>query len=507
MQDEGGVVDLIKQILRAQVYAIAKQTPLEKAAILSRSLANEILLKREDMQPVFSFKLRGAFNKIANLPAADRARGVVAASAGNHAQGVALAAQHFGCGCTIFMPEATPSIKVDSVRSLGGITQLVGANFDEASAEAVAFAAENDLAFVHPFDDYDVIAGQGTVGVEILRQVIGPLDAVFVSVGGGGLIAGVSAYVKTLHPNTRVIGVEPDDAPTLHQALLAEEPVELTHVGLFADGASVKRIGEKTFKLAQEHVDHVCLVSTDEICAAIKDMFEETRTVLEPAGALALAGAKKWLRQQGWKNRRVVVITSGANMNFDRLRFVAERADVGSHREALFAVTVAEQPGSFRKFIDILEHRPITEFNYRFDDDKRARLFVGVRVQSREERQALLVKIRDGSLAAVDITEDEIAKNHVRHMVGGRSSSSHPERIFDVTFRERPGAFRDFLSATKPAWNISLTHYRNQGGDVGRVLMGIQIPDDDMDKVHDFLTRAPGVWNDVTAHESCRLFL
>jgi len=321
------------------------------------------------------------------------------------------------------------------------------------------------------------------------------------------LIAGVGAYVKTLLPDTKVIGVEPADAPTLQQALLAGEPVDLEHVGLFADGASVKRIGDNTFRLAQEYVDEVCLVDTDQICAAIKDMFEETRTVLEPAGALALAGAKKWLKRKGWTGKRVVVITSGANMNFDRLRFVAERAEVGSQREALFAVTVPEKPGSFRKFIDILEHRPITEFNYRYESANRATLFVGIRVSGREERLELLDKIREGSMSAVDITDDEIAKTHVRHMVGGRIESDLKERIFDVTFSERPGAFRDFLSATKPAWNISLTHYRNQGGDMGRVLMGIQIPAEDMNKVDDFLLRAPGVWADVTDHESCKLFL
>ncbi len=500
-------MDLLKRILRAQVYAVAKQTPVEKAPRLSKAIGNDLFLKREDMQPVFSFKLRGAFNKIAQLSPESRAGGVVAASAGNHAQGVAMAAAHFGCEATIFMPESTPSIKVEAVRELGGTARLEGQNFDAAKAAALAFAEEHSLAFVHPFDDMDVIAGQGTVGIELLRQLDGNVDAVFVCVGGGGLIAGISSYVKTLLPETMVIGVEPADAPTLQQALLAGEPVDLEHVGLFADGASVKRIGDNTFALAKEYVDDVCLVDTDETCAAIKDMFEETRTVLEPAGALALAGAKKWLKRKGWKDKRVVAITSGANMNFDRLRFVAERAEVGSQREALFAVTVPEQPGSFRKFIDILEHRPITEFNYRFETRERATLFVGIRVSGRDERMALLKKIREGSLSAVDITDDEIAKTHVRHMVGGRIKSDLNERIFDVTFRERPGAFRDFLSATKPAWNISLTHYRNQGGDMGRVLMGIQIPTEDLNKVDDFLLRAPGVWADVTDHESCKLFL
>jgi threonine dehydratase len=500
-------MDLLKRILTAQVYAVAKQTPVEKAPLLSKNLDNEVFLKREDMQPVFSFKLRGAFNKIAQLSSEARDAGVVAASAGNHAQGVAMAAAHFGCEATIFMPASTPSIKVDSVRALGGTARLVGQSFDDAKAAALEFAQEHSLAFVHPFDDIDVIAGQGTVGMELVRQLDGNVDAVFVCVGGGGLIAGVSAYVKTLLPDTMVIGVEPEDSPTLHQALLAGEPVELEHVGLFADGASVKRIGDITFKIAKDNVDEVCLVDTDEICAAIKDMFEETRTVLEPAGALALAGAKKWLRRKSWSGKRVVAITSGANMNFDRLRFVAERAEVGSQREALFAVTVPEKPGSFRKFIDILEHRPITEFNYRFETPDQATLFVGVRVEGREERLFLLGKIREGSLSAVDITDDEIAKTHVRHMVGGRIKSDLQERIFDVTFREHPGAFRDFLSATKPAWNISLTHYRNQGGDMGRVLMGIQIPKEDMNKVDDFLLRAPGVWADVTDHESCKLFL
>jgi len=343
--------------------------------------------------------------------------------------------------------------------------------------------------------------------VEIVRQLDGQIDAVFVCVGGGGLIAGVSAYVKSLFPEVKVIGVEPHDAATLHTAMKAGEPKELDYVGLFADGACVKKIGSQTFEIAKENVDDVCLVDTDEICAAIKDMFEETRTVLEPAGALAIAGARKWSKQQGLEGKRLVAITSGANMNFDRLRFVAERAEVGSEREALYAVTVSERPGSFQKFIETLDNRQITEFNYRFDDPDEAQLFVGIRVSGREERTQLLEKIGAESLSAVDITDDEIAKNHIRHMVGGRSPSDLNECIFDVTFRERLGAFRDFLSATKPAWNISLTHYRNQGGDVGRVLMGIQIPPEDMDKVGDFLGRAPGIWTNVTDEVSCKLFL
>jgi threonine dehydratase len=384
---------------------------------------------------------------------------------------------------------------------------LVGASFDEANDAAIAHAASESLAFVHPFDDWDVIAGQGTVGVEIVRQLDGQLDAVFVCVGGGGLVAGVSAYVKALFPHVKVIGVEPRDAPTLYMAMEKGEPVDLEHVGLFADGVGVKRIGEHTFAVAREHVDEVCLVDTDEICAAIKDVCEETRTVLEPSGALGVAGIRKWVRDNGVSGKRLVAITSGANMNFDRLRFVAERAEVGLEREALYAVTVPERPGSFRKFVDALEDRPISEFNYRYDDEDEARLFVGVRVSSREERIAILDRIRSQSMEAVDITDDEIAKNHVRHMVGGRSSSAHNECLFAVTFAERPGAFREFLSATKPAWNISLTHYRNQGGDVGRVLMGIQIPPDDLDKVGEFIERAPGVWCEVTNHPSCRFFL
>ena len=500
-------MELVKRILTAQVYAVAKYTPLELAPRLSKTLGNHIYLKREDLQPVFSFKLRGAFNKIARLSPEERSKGVVAASAGNHAQGVAVAASHFGCKATIFMPVPTPTIKVEAVRELGANIELVGANFDAANQAALAYAESESLAFVPPFDDIDVIAGQGTVGVEIVRQLDGQLDAVFVCVGGGGLVAGVSAYVKALFPGVKVIGVEPRDAPTLHAALEAGEPVSLDHVGLFADGVGVKRIGDHTFEIARECVDEVCLVDTDEICAAIKDVFEETRTVLEPSGALAVAGVRKWVRDHAVSGQRLVAITSGANMNFARLRFVAERAEVGLEREALFAVTVPERPGSFRKFVDTLEDRPISEFNYRFDDRDEARLFVGVRVSSRQERLAILEKIRAESMEAVDITDDEIAKNHVRHMVGGRSSSELNECLFDVTFAERPGAFREFLSATKPAWNISLTHYRNQGGDVGRVLMGIQIPPEDLDKVGDFIERAPGVWLEVTDHPSCRFFL
>lgn len=497
---------LLPAILRARVYPIARETPLEYADKLSQRLGNQVFLKREDLQPVFSFKLRGAFNKIANLPRAQRERGVVAASAGNHAQGVALSAQHFGISAVIFMPIPTPEIKVRAVSALGAEVRLIGADFDEAAKEAANFAEQNERTFVHPFDDFDVIAGQGTVAMEFARQIDGELDAVFVCVGGGGLLAGVSGYIKSLFPSVKVIAVEPEDAPTFYEAKLNGSPKTLDSVGRFADGVSVKRFGELTYQIAGPCTDDCILVEHDEICAAIRDVFEETRSILEPSGALAVAGLSKWIKREGWQNKKCVAITSGANINFDRLRFVAERADIGSNREAVYAVTIPEKPGMFKRFIEVLGNRQITEFNYRYADPTQAQIYVGIEVGDREQREKVLGEIKSAGFNAVDMTDSEIAKSHLRHMVGGKSSVEIPERLYSVTFQEKLGAFREFLEGLHPEWNISLTHYRNHGGSLGRVLMGFQVSDSE-EVVDEILRRLPGEWRDVSQDPFCKLFL
>ena len=497
---------LLPAILRAKVYPIARETPLEYAEKLSGRLDNQLFLKREDLQPVFSFKLRGAFNKIANLSSEERERGVVAASAGNHAQGVALSAQHYGIPALIFMPITTPEIKVRAVSSLGAEVRLVGTNFDEAAEEAARFAKSEHRTLIHPFDDFDVIAGQGTVAMELARQIDGELDAVFVCVGGGGLLAGVSGYIKSLFPNVQVIAVEPEDAPTFYEAKRHGGPKTLQSVGRFADGVSVKRFGELTFQIAGPCTDDCILVEHDEICAAIRDVFEETRSILEPSGALAVAGMSKWIRECGWKGKRCVAITSGANINFDRLRFVAERADIGSNREAVYAVTIPERPGMFKRFIEVLGLRQITEFNYRYADPTQAQIYVGIEVGDRKQRETVLMEIQAAGFQAVDMTDSEIAKSHLRHMVGGKSSSEIPERLYSVTFQENLGAFREFLEGLHPEWNISLTHYRNHGGSLGRVLMGFQVNDSEA-TIGEILKRLPGEWRDVTDDPFCKLFL
>lgn len=470
----------IERILKARVYDVARETPLTHAQRLSTRLGNAVWLKREDLQPVFSFKLRGAYNKLVTLDPVARAQGVIAASAGNHAQGVALGASRLGIAATIVMPRTTPAIKVRAVRALGGKVVLHGDSYDDAYAHAMTLVADKGLTFVHPFDDPDVIAGQGTIGMEILRQSQRPPHAIFVPVGGGGLVAGIAAYVKWLYPQVRVIGVEPEEAPTLHAALAADAPVTLSQVGLFADGVAVRRIGEETFRIARQLVDAVVLVGTDEICAAIKDIFDDTRGIAEPAGALAVAGLKRWVEDSGTRDAELVAIESGANMNFDRLRHVAERAELGEQREALFAVEIPEQRGSFLAFCRALGKRQVTEFNYRYADARRAQVFVGIELtRGHEERAEIIARLGEKSFKVLDMSDNETAKQHIRFMVGGHASGIADERLIRCEFPERPGALLDFLNALGRRWNISLFHYRNHGAAYGRVLMGAQIPPED----------------------------
>ncbi|MGC3962767.1 MAG: threonine ammonia-lyase, biosynthetic [Rhodocyclaceae bacterium] len=499
--------DYLERILNAQVYDVAIETPLDLAANLSRRVDNRIYLKREDMQPVFSFKLRGAYNKMSKLSPEQLARGVICASAGNHAQGVALSAQKMGVRAVIVMPTTTPQIKVDAVRARGGEAVLAGESFDEAYAHAVELGEREGLTFVHPYDDPEVIAGQGTIGMEILRQHAGPIDAVFCAIGGGGLIAGVAAYIKRLRPHTRVIGVETVDADAMKRSLEAGERVRLQTVGLFADGTAVKFVGEETFRVCQQYVDQVILVDNDAICAAIKDVFEDTRSILEPSGALALAGAKAWLAREGAHGRAVVAVASGANTNFDRLRFVAERAEVGEQREAVLAVTIPEKPGSFRLFCSLLGDRNVTEFNYRYADSQNAHIFVGVTIQDRTELARLVESLQQHDLPAVDLSNDELAKSHVRYMVGGRAPQVDNERIYRFSFPERPGALMRFLDNLHTDWNISLFHYRNHGSDFGRVLVGMQVPPQDQAEFQDFLDRLGYEAVEETDNPAYKLFL
>ena len=466
----------IEKILRARVYDVAEETPLDYAPMLSDRLQNAVYLKREDLQPVFSFKLRGAYNKIASLTPEQTAKGVIAASAGNHAQGVALAAKKLGIKALIVMPKTTPEIKVKSVKARGAKIVLHGDSYDDAFAHAMELVKEKGLTFIHPYDDPEVIAGQGTIGMEILRQYNGDIHAVFVPVGGGGLVAGVAAYIKFVRPEIKIIAVEPDDADCLNQALKAGKRVELEQVGLFADGVAVKQIGKETFRLAQQFVDEVVTVSTDEICAAIKDIFDDTRSVAEPAGALSVAGMKKYVDQQGITQQTLIAIDSGANMNFDRLRYVAERTQVGEHREILLAVAIPEAPGSFLKFCKMLGKRSITEFNYRYFDSQMAQVFVGISSSGVEsDQQELIDHLLKGGFAVTDMTVNELAKDHIRHMVGGHAPCELNEKIYSLQFPERPGALLKFLMSLGSQWNISLFHYRNHGAAFGKVLIGLQM--------------------------------
>ncbi len=470
------MTDYLERILLARVYDVAHETPLESAPNLSRRLGNNVLLKREDMQPVFSFKLRGAYNKMAGLTRAQLKRGVVTASAGNHAQGVALSAQVLQCAATIVMPATTPAIKVDAVAKRGAAVVLHGDSYDDAYKHAKAIARAEKKTFVHPYDDPDVIAGQGTIGMELLRQARAPIDAVFVPVGGGGLIAGIAVYLKRLRPEIKVIGVEPEEADAMARSLCRKERLVLPQVGIFADGVAVKQVGEETFRLCQQYVDEVIRVSNDAICAAIKDVFEDTRSILEPAGALGVAGAKVWAEREKAKNRNLVAIASGANMNFDRLRFVAERAELGEKREAVLAVTIPEQPGSFKAFCALIGGRVITEFNYRFSDAAEAHVFVGIQVQNQAEVDKLLAALTRHQLPVLDLSDNEMAKLHIRHLVGGRAPQVENEVLYRFEFPERPGALMRFLDSMSRGWNISLFHYRNHGADYGRVLAGMQVP-------------------------------
>lgn len=497
----------IERILKARVYDVAQETPLTHAPQLSGRLGNAVFLKREDLQPVFSFKLRGAYNKLVHLDPAMRARGVIAASAGNHAQGVALGASRLGIPATIVMPRTTPAIKVRAVRSHGGKVVLHGDSYDEAYAHAMELITEKGLTFVHPFDDPDVIAGQGTIGMEILRQHPRSPHAIFVPVGGGGLIAGIAAYVKWLYPQVRIIGVEPEEAPTLHAALAAGERVTLPQVGLFADGVAVRLIGEETFRIARERVDEVVLVSTDEICAAIKDIFDDTRGIAEPAGALAVAGLKRWVETTGIRDADLVAIESGANINFDRLRHVAERAELGEQREALLAVEIPERPGSFLAFCRTLGKRQITEFNYRYADAHQAQVFVGVELSKGEdERAELIARLLDKGFKVLDMTANETAKQHIRFMVGGHAPDIVHEILVRFEFPERPGALLNFLIALGKRWNISLFHYRNHGAAYGRVLMGAQVPPAEQDEFRHSLDALGYPYWEETDNPAYRIF-
>lgn len=465
----------VKKILRARVYDVAIESPLDKARNLSQRLHNHILLKREDLQPVFSFKLRGAYNKIAQLSTEEQSRGIICASAGNHAQGVALATQKLGIRGVIVMPQTTPDIKIQGVKNLGGQVILAGDSYDEAYTHAQTLANEQQLTFVHPYDDPDVIAGQGTIAMEILRQHTGTIDAIFVPVGGGGLAAGVTAYIKYVRPEIKVIAVEPEDAACLAAAMKAGSRVRLEQVGLFADGVAVAQIGEETFKVLQPYIDEVITANTDEICAAIKDIFDDTRGIAEPAGALSLAGLKNYIARENCQGKTFIAINSGANMNFDRLRHISERTEIGEKREAIFAVTLPEKPGAFKAFCQALGKRNITEFNYRYADAAAAHVFVGVQLrQGSQERQEISAHLEQEGYACLDLSDDEMAKLHIRHLVGGRTSLND-EYLFRFEFPERPNALMNFLSRLDARWNISLFHYRNHGAAYGRVLVGLQI--------------------------------
>ena len=493
----------LQRILTSRVYDLAHETALERAAGLSDQCGNTVLLKREDSQPAFSFKIRGAYNKMAGLSADELERGVICASAGNHAQGVALSAHRLGCAATIVMPTTTPRVKVGAVAALGARIVLHGDTYSEAAARAAELAEEMGATFVHPFDDPAVIAGQGTIAMEVLRQHGGPIDALFVPVGGGGLIAGMAAYTKAVRPEVRIIGVQAADSDAMVRSVQAGRRVELPDVGLFCDGTAVKVVGTETFRLVRELVDELITVDTDEVCAAIKDVFQDTRTVVEPAGALAVAGLKQAVAASGVEGRTFVAVTSGANVNFDRLRFVAERAE---EHEALFAVTIPEEPGSFRRFAELIGPRAVTEFNYRISGTDEAHVFVGL-ATDRSRSALIAAQLTEARYATLDLTHDDMAKDHVRHMVGGRSALAHDERLYRFLFPERPGALLRFLSSMHTDWNITLFHYRNQGSDYGRVLVGLQIPEHHEESFAAFLETLHYPYADETANPVYRLFL
>jgi threonine dehydratase len=502
----------LQKILTSRVYDIAVETPLEFAPTLSERSGNRILLKREDMQSVFSFKLRGAYNKMAQLTAAQLKRGVICASAGNHAQGVALSAKTLGCRAVIVMPTTTPALKIEAVRARGGEVVLSGESYSDAYQHALYLEKKEKLTFVHPFDDPEVIAGQGTIAMEILRQHASPIHAVFVAIGGGGLIGGIGAYIKAVRPDIKVIGVQTTDSDAMARSLKAGRRVVLNDVGLFSDGTAVKQVGEETFRLARQVVDEILLVDTDDVCAAIKDVFTDTRSILEPAGALAVAGAKAYVARanktrQPVRDQTLVAIACGANMNFDRLRFVAERAEVGEAHEAVFAVTIPEERGSFKRFCQLVGARSVTEFNYRISDEKQAHVFVGLQVADRDEPAKICKMFEKQGFKTIDLTQDELAKLHIRHLVGGKSALAGDEILYRFEFPERPGALMRFLDSMAPNWNISLFHYRSQGGDVGRVLVGLQVPKREMKAFRAFLsTLGYRAW-DESENPAYKLFL
>ncbi|BAY60366.1 threonine dehydratase [Calothrix brevissima NIES-22] len=499
--------DYLVQILTARVYDVAQETPLEYAPNLSRRLNNKLLLKREDMQSVFSFKLRGAYNKMVNLPPDLLKQGVIAASAGNHAQGVALSASRLGTQAIIVMPVTTPQVKVDAVKARGGHVVLHGNTYDDAYAYARQLEAEKGLTFIHPFDDPDVIAGQGTIGMEILRQYQQPIHAIFVAIGGGGLIAGIAAYVKRLRPEIKIIGVEPVDADAMSQSLKAGKRVRLSQVGLFADGVAVREVGEETFHLCQQYVDEIILVDTDDTCAAIKDVFEDTRSILEPAGALAIAAAKAYAEREQIEGQTLVAVACGANMNFDRLRFVAERAELGERREAIFAVTIPEARGSLRKFCECIGDRNLTEFNYRIASAQEAHIFVGLQIQNRADAVKMGETFEGCGFQTLDLTDDELTKLHLRHMVGGHSPLAEHELLYRFEFPERPGALMKFVGSMSPNWNISMFHYRNNGADYGKIVVGIQVPPQEMTEWQAFLDTLGYQYWDENQNPAYKLFL
>lgn len=497
----------VKKILSARIYDLVVETPIDEAPRLSKRLDNKVLLKREDLQPVFSFKCRGAYNKLLQLSDAERAAGVIAASAGNHAQGLALGAKTLGVKATIVMPKTTPAIKVDAVRSRGAKVVLVGDNYDAAAAHAQQLVAEKGLVYIHPFDDPDVIAGQGTCGMEILRQLPGQLDAIFVPVGGGGLCAGIAAYVNFVRPDVKVIAVEPADAACLDAAMKAGRRVKLPEVGIFADGTAVAQVGAETFKVMRDTVDSVVTVTTDEICAAIKDIYDDSRSICEPSGALAVAGLKKYVEQNKVSGQVLVAIDSGANINFDRLRYISEQTEIGEKREAILAVTIDEKPGSFRAFCKALQRRNVTEFNYRYASDRAAHIFVGVQVGGDSDREALLAELNGSGYNATDLTDNDIAKSHIRHMVGGPAPQAGSELVFSFEFPERPGALGNFLNQLGGKWNISMFHYRNHGAAYGRVLVAMQAERSELKALTQFLDGIGYPWTNESDNPACRFFL
>jgi threonine dehydratase len=502
--------DYLRKILNAKVYDVARETELEQAQHLSARLNNNILLKREDNQPVFSFKLRGAYNKMAHLSKAQLSKGVIAASAGNHAQGVALGASKLECLATIVMPITTPQVKIDAVKDRGGKwvkVVLFGESYNDAYDHALKLKEKNQLTFVHPFDDPEVIAGQGTIAMEILRQYQGPIEAIFVAIGGGGLIAGIGSYIKAIRPEIKIIGVQTIDSDAMKRSLEAGKRVELKEVGLFSDGTAVKLVGKETFKICQEVVDEIITVDTDAICAAINDVFTDTRSILEPAGALSVAGLKAYIAKNKCTNKTFISIACGANMNFSRLRFVAERADVGESKEAVFAITIPEERGSFKRFCSLIGKRSVTEFNYRISNAKNAYIFIGISTQKPGDGEHIAKEFIKAGFDTIDLTTDELAKSHLRHMVGGRSTLADNELLYRFEFPERPGALMNFLNAMSPHWNISLFHYRNHGADYGKILVGLQVPQNSKKEFRDFLKGTGYRYWDESDHPAYQLFL